>query len=55
MAIQNIGSIDRTVCRQQFEERFTAYDMSSNYLRLYQALVRQGGEIIPAQSGVPIG
>jgi len=55
LAIQNIDSIDRAVCRQQFEERFTSFNMSSNYLRLYQALVRQGGEIIPAQSGVPIG
>jgi glycosyltransferase involved in cell wall biosynthesis len=54
-AVREIGSIDRATCRQRFEDRFTASRMCEQYLRLYEALVRQGGEIIPAQSGVPIG
>ena len=54
-AVRNIGSIDRSLCRRRFEERFTAHHMCSNYLRLYEALVRQEGEVISAPSGVPIG
>jgi glycosyltransferase involved in cell wall biosynthesis len=54
-AVRHIESIDRAACRQRFEERFTAGDMCSNYLGLYEALVRQEGEILPAPSGVPIG
>jgi glycosyltransferase involved in cell wall biosynthesis len=54
-AVRNIETIDRAVCRQRFEERFTAPDMCSNYLGLYEALVRQEGEILSAPSGVPIG
>jgi len=54
-AVRNIGLIDRALCRRRFEERFTAHNMCSNYLGLYEALVRQEGKIIPAPSGVPIG
>ena len=54
-AVRNIGLIDRALCRRRFEERFTAHNMCSNYLGLYEALVRQDGKIIPAPSGVPIG
>jgi glycosyltransferase involved in cell wall biosynthesis len=54
-AIKEIGSINRANCRKLFEERFTSTRMSAQYLRLYETLVREEGEIIPAPSGVPIG
>ena len=54
-AVLEIGSIDRAACRQRFEDRFTATRMCEQYVRLYEALVRQGGEVISAPSGVPIG
>jgi len=54
-AVREIGSIDRAACRQRFENRFTATRMCEQYVRLYEALVRQEGEVISAPSGVPIG
>lgn len=54
-AVNRIGSIDRAICRRRFEQRFTSRQMCSQYLRLYQALVRQEGGAVPASSGVPIG
>jgi glycosyltransferase involved in cell wall biosynthesis len=54
-AIQRIDSIDRATCRRRFEERFTASLMSSQYLHLYETILRQKGEVIPASNGVPIG
>ncbi|HST11863.1 MAG TPA: glycosyltransferase, partial [Terriglobales bacterium] len=53
-AVVEIGTIDRAGCRRRFEERFTSDVMSAQYLRMYQALLRQEGEAIPASSGVPI-
>jgi glycosyltransferase involved in cell wall biosynthesis len=54
-AVSRLGSIDRATCRRRFDQRFTASHMSSQYLRLYQTLLRQEGESIPESSGVPIG
>ncbi len=54
-AVREITSFDRAACRQRFEERFTASLMSSQYLRLYEKLLRSQSEPIPASSGVPIG
>ncbi len=54
-AVQEVDSFDRAACRRRFEERFTASRMSSQYLRLYETLVRSQGEPIPTSSGVPIG
>jgi len=45
---------DRARCRRCFEERFTSKMMCSQYLRMYQSLVRQEGETIAETSGVPI-
>jgi glycosyltransferase involved in cell wall biosynthesis len=53
-AVANIGKVSRAGCRQRFEERFTSDVMSSQYMRMYQSLLRQEGEAIPASRGVPI-
>jgi glycosyltransferase involved in cell wall biosynthesis len=53
--IREIASFDRAACRRRFEERFTASLMSSQYLRLYEALLHSQGEPVPYSSGVPIG
>ena len=39
-AIRNIGSISRQACRQEFERRFTLAHMTSNYVKLYQELLK---------------
>ena len=54
-AVRNIESFDRSTCRRRFEQRFTASRMSSQYLRLYEKLLRSEGEPIRTSSGVPIG
>src|SRR5262249_49530925 len=53
--IRDIGSFDRVACRRRFEQRFTASRMSSQYLRLYEKLLRSEDEPVQASSGVPIG
>jgi glycosyltransferase involved in cell wall biosynthesis len=54
-AVSRIASIDRATCRRRFEERFTASLMSSQYLQLYETILRHKNEIVSAPSGVPIG
>jgi glycosyltransferase involved in cell wall biosynthesis len=54
-AVRQIDLIDRPACRRRFEERFTAKLMSSNYVRMYESLVRGEGETVPASNRVFIG
>jgi len=54
-AVKQIDLIDRRACRRRFEERFTAKLMSSNYVRMYESLVRGEGETVQASNGVSIG
>jgi glycosyltransferase involved in cell wall biosynthesis len=35
-AVQNIGTISRTICRQEFERRFTSARMAEDYLRIFE-------------------
>ena len=53
-AVHKITSIDRATCRRRFEEGFTASLMSSQYLQLYDTILRHKNEVVPAPSGVPI-
>jgi glycosyltransferase involved in cell wall biosynthesis len=53
-AVQEIGYLDRALCRRRFEERFSAKTMSTQYVRMYQALLPQAGAAISTSSGVPI-
>ena len=53
-AVKEIGFLDRALCRRRFEERFSAKTMSTQYVRMYQALLPQAGAAIPTSSGVPI-
>ena len=39
-AILRIGDIDRTRCRQAFEERFTAERMTKEYVQVYERIIR---------------
>ncbi len=40
-AILNIDKIDRNVCRQEFEKRFTQERMCKNYFDLYQKVIKE--------------
>jgi len=40
-AVQNILEIDRRLCRQRFEQRFTSSRMTRDYLAIYENLVGQ--------------
>jgi glycosyltransferase involved in cell wall biosynthesis len=37
-ALHHIGTIDRQVCRHEFEQRFTVGQMAQKYLRIYKQL-----------------
>jgi len=39
-AVQQIGTISRLVCRQEFEQRYTSEQMAENYLRTFERLRR---------------
>jgi glycosyltransferase involved in cell wall biosynthesis len=54
-AVRKVATIDRATCRRRFEERFTASWMSSQYLQLYETILRHKNEIVSAPSGVTIG
>jgi glycosyltransferase involved in cell wall biosynthesis len=53
-AVLEVSKVDRAGCRRRFEERFTAEVMCSQYLHMYQSLLRQEGDRIPQRSGVHI-
>ena len=53
-AVLEVSKVDRTICRHRFEERFTSDEMCAQYLKMYQALLRQEGETVAETSGVPI-
>jgi len=38
-AVEQIGGLDRTAVRRQFEARFTSSQMASKYLAVYEELV----------------
>ncbi len=40
-AVKKIASIDRTQCRQLFEQRFTAKRMAENYLKIYGRIIKE--------------
>lgn len=42
-AVHEILNIDRTGCREKFEERFSAQRMTTDYLKTYHQLVEQNG------------
>jgi glycosyltransferase involved in cell wall biosynthesis len=50
-ALKNIASIDREVCRRQFEERFTAKRMACDYLAIYERMVKRGPRSIALDEG----
>lgn len=40
-AVNNIHRIDRAICRQVFEEKYSASVMARNYLAVYERLIKQ--------------
>ena len=42
-AVDQLGLIDRKSCRKEFEKRFSAHRMTSDYLAIYER-IRSGGE-----------
>jgi glycosyltransferase involved in cell wall biosynthesis len=42
-AIRDIESVDRALCRRDFEERFTSARMARDYLRVYRRLIESSG------------
>lgn len=54
-ALRAISRIDRSKCRQQFEDRFTSFRMAQEYVLLYRQLL--GGEFpsVAVDQGVPVG
>jgi glycosyltransferase involved in cell wall biosynthesis len=47
-AVEKIGTIERTACRNVFEKRFTATHMAEKYLDLYQSMV--GNAVVSPRS-----
>jgi glycosyltransferase involved in cell wall biosynthesis len=47
-AIERLPSLDRTVCRRVFEERFTAARMAANYVGIYRGLVERSRRVAVA-------
>lgn len=50
-AVKQISTIDRDVCRQQFEERFTAKRMAREYLAIYERIVKGAEKPITLRDG----
>jgi glycosyltransferase involved in cell wall biosynthesis len=40
-AVKRVGSLDRTICRRVFKERFSASRMASRYVDIYTKVVRR--------------
>jgi len=40
-AVQRVPELSRAYCREVFEKRFTAVRMASNYLQMYEHVIRQ--------------
>ena len=51
-AVDRLSELDRRTVRRIFDERFTASTMASNYLTLYQKLLREPDPMDTALSGV---
>jgi glycosyltransferase involved in cell wall biosynthesis len=45
-AVERVGSLSRQVCRDIFENRFSARRMSKDYLTVYNRLLEEGPEMI---------
>ena len=41
-AVRRIGTVDRAACRRVFEQRFLASRMAEDYVRIYEAIIRDG-------------
>ncbi|MGC2446056.1 MAG: glycosyltransferase family 4 protein, partial [Candidatus Sulfotelmatobacter sp.] len=49
--VEQISTIDRDVCRQQFEERFTAKRMAREYVAIYERIVKGMAKPIALRDG----
>lgn len=49
-AVRHTGRLDRARCRRVFEQRFTAQQMASNYLQVYQQVRQQHAAAVRSNS-----
>lgn len=42
LAVEKVGTLDRTACRREFEQRYTARRMAEDYVKLYEAALHAG-------------
>lgn len=54
-AVQHIGEIDRSLCRQRFEARFTDKRMTDDYLAIYERFVGEQPMPFPVRDGLNDG
>jgi glycosyltransferase involved in cell wall biosynthesis len=54
-AIERLPQISRVVCRQRFEERFSATRMAKDYLAVYNKLTRRIPDVLHLGDGVSVG
>ena len=51
-AVDRIGSISRTICRQAFEERFSAARMARDYVEIYRRRIARPADLAGATAAV---
>jgi glycosyltransferase involved in cell wall biosynthesis len=52
-AVESIGTLDRRIVRQEFEERFTVDKMAAKYIAIYAKLAEEAATGAPAERHAP--
>jgi glycosyltransferase involved in cell wall biosynthesis len=53
-AVQRVAQLDRTACRQAFEERFSVQRMAHDYLAVYEQCLTISPRVVPAGAVVDV-
>lgn len=53
-AVERLAQLDRSRCRQRFEERFTAERMCHDYVAIFERIAGSPGEPLAKTAGVPV-
>jgi glycosyltransferase involved in cell wall biosynthesis len=54
-AVKHVVNINRAECRQRFEQQFSAPRMASDYLAIYEGLIRKEASVVAFNDGVSVG
>jgi hypothetical protein len=54
-ALEHVPHLSRARCREQFEKRFTVERMVQDYLRVYEAMVSDVGNLTRYEAGLLSG